>query len=100
MKTDGERIEALVQKLGGWMEENDLPFHYGYPRSVWETWAEIKVRNFHKVVGLNLDLMEGVDFGSLGHDINGICAYWNTHSESMDNWFSPRCTDYGRVRSE
>lgn len=92
-QTDRERIEKCITKLADFMDECGLEFPYGYSRSTWEVWSELKVMNFHKVVGLNLDLLEQCDLGSLAHDIGGICSRWNTVTESMDDCFLPRCTE-------
>ena len=91
MKTDGERIAVLVHYLANWMQANGLGFPFGYSQSTFELWATAKVLSYHRVKGLDLDVMEQVNVGHLGHDINGICLYWDTWLDEMQDCFEPRC---------
>ena len=89
--SDSERIAALVDELGSWMYEAGLSFHYCMDVDTWEEWATQKVEDFHEHVGLNLDLYAECDMGTIGHDINGICSYWDMESHKMRDCFLPRC---------
>ncbi|MGW8181597.1 MAG: DUF6874 family protein [bacterium] len=90
--TDEKRIEAAIDTLSSFMWECDLPYHHGMSPATWEPWAEERVKDFHLRVGLDLDLLETCDMGTLGHDLNGICSYWDMESHSMRDCFLPRCT--------
>lgn len=94
LREEAALLKIIIRKVMDLIEEANPEFYseHGYPSpDEFRLAVTLRVMDCHKKVQLDLDLLSKVDPGTLLHDVMGIMSHWNPFSDSMQNFFRPRC---------
>lgn len=94
MQEEAAWLKTIVRKAMDLIEEMNPDFYseHGYPSAEeFRLAVTLRMMDCHKKIPLDLELLAKVDSGTLMHDVMGIMSHWNPFSDSMQNFFHPRC---------